>query len=82
MIDYLKCPPPEFESVVLAHFKMRKKQILSTCHSWIEDAEKNKPLERNTGRLRSLMDDEGRGQSHSSRLKSLVAKLQSLLDKL
>lgn len=82
MIDYLRCPPPEFESAVLTHFRMRKKLILDTCNSWIADAEQNRSLERTSSRLRTLIDDEGRGQSHLSRLKSLVSELQGLLDKL
>lgn len=81
MIDYLRCTPPEFASPILAHFRMRREQILATCGVWLAEAQESISTPQRD-RVRAMVGDEGHGQSHYSRLKSLVGELRGLLEKL
>ncbi|GMH42387.1 hypothetical protein BSKO_10306 [Bryopsis sp. KO-2023] len=39
MIDYLKNPPQEFREPILSHFRLRKHEIMATCHRWMDESD-------------------------------------------
>ena len=38
MIDVLRNPPPGFEDVVRAHFRLLRRRIMSTATRWVDQA--------------------------------------------